>query len=186
MARHFLALHVPAVMTECLFHIEDHSVYDPNVPYVCPVLQVLVPGYEDAIIFDPTTTPAVVQNFQFSLTACNLEVQLSNCGTDFDSLPDGIYAARLSLSPYTNQYVEVNHLRVTCLMHQWRRNMCALKLGACEPRPEIEEKFRKLMDIKGYIEAAVASVEECQESTEGMKLYDYAKKLLDTMNCKTC
>jgi hypothetical protein len=37
-----------------------------------------------------------------------------------------------------------------------------------------------------YLDAAKAKVEFCQEPQKGMTLYNYAIKLLNKFDCKTC
>jgi hypothetical protein len=43
-----------------------------------------------------------------------------------------------------------------------------------------------LREIKSYLEAAKAKVEDCHEPKKGMMLYDYAVKLLNKMDCVNC
>tara|TARA_Y100001937_G_C6998640_1_gene275418 strand:- start:465 stop:650 length:186 start_codon:yes stop_codon:yes gene_type:complete len=57
----------------------------------------------------------------------------------------------------------------------------------CEPESERAEVIRELGYIKTLIDAAVAKVEYCQSATEGMELYNYAKRLLGKIDCSaTC
>lgn len=186
MATNSLSLNIPNIMTDCILRIEDTSVYEPLLPYVCPTVQVLVPGYKDCVTFNDTTLPKVEKNFIFNLTACDLKTQTSSCGTEFDSLPDGIYVIKYALSPHDRMYVEYNHLRVTALRKKLKEEWCKLKLSACEPIPETQNKFLSLMQITGYIDAAQAKAEYCLDSEQAMVLYNYAKKLLDNYSCKLC
>ncbi len=186
MATNSLSLNIPNIMTDCILRIEDTSVYDVNMPYVCPTVQVLVPGYKDCITLNDTTVPTVTKGFIFNLTACNLDIQNSRCGEEFDPLPDGIYVIKLALSPHDKMYVEYNHLRVTALRKKLKEEWCALRLSACEPIPETKNKFLSLMEITGYIDAAQAKAEECLDHDQAMVLYNYAKKLLDGYSCKLC
>lgn len=186
MATNSLSLNIPNIMTDCVLRIEDTSVYEPLLPYVCPTVQILVPGYRDCVTFNDTTVPTVSKGFILNLTACDLKVQTSNCGNEFDSLPDGIYVIKYSMSPNDKMYVEQNHLRVTALRRKLKAEWCKLKLSACEPIPETKDKFLSLMEITGYIDAAQAKAEECLDHEQGMVLYNYAKKLLDSYSCKLC
>lgn len=186
MAKNLLALHVPDIMSSDIMHIEDHSVYDPLMSYICPTLKVRVPGFSEPVVFNDTTALVVNKGFAFNLTACDLQLQLTNCGTEFNTLTDGIYAISYSISPNDKVCVEINHLRVTCLMHNWKNEMCKLRLGACEPSGELRDKFNALKEIKSYIDAAKAKADVCFEAEEAMTLYEYAKKLLDKIQCKTC
>jgi hypothetical protein len=186
MATNSLSLNIPDIMTDCVLRIEDTSIYDPLMPYICPTVQVLVPGYKDCVTFNDTTVPAVGANFILNLSACNLKVQTNRCGDEFYPLPDGIYVIKYALSPHDKMYVEYNHLRVTALRKQLKEEWCKLKLSACEPIPETEDKFNALMEITGYIDAAKAKAEYCLKAEEAMVLYNYAKKLLDKFSCKLC
>ena len=44
----------------------------------------------------------------------------------------------------------------------------------------------KLSQIRMYLEAAKAKVEDCHEPQKGMTLYNYAIKLLNKLECKNC
>ena len=186
MATNSLSLNIPNIMTDCILRIEDTSVYSTLMPYVCPTVQVLVPGYRDCVTLDDTTVPTVTKGFIFNLTACDLLIQTSNCGVEFDPLPDGIYVIKYALSPHDKMFVEYNHLRVTALRKKLKEEWCKLKLSACEPIPETKDKFISLMEITGYIDAAQAKAEECLDAEQAMVLYNYAKKLLDKFSCKLC
>ena len=186
MATNSLSLNIPDVMTDCVLRIEDTSVYNPLMPYICPTLNILVPGYKNCVTFNDLSLPVVQPNFIFNLSACNLGVQLANCGTEYDTIPDGIYVIKYSLSPNDQLYVEYNHLRVTALKKKLKAALCELRLSSCEPVPDIKNNFLYLMDISGYIDAAKAKAEYCLDAEQAMVLYNYAKKLLDRYSCKIC
>ena len=188
MATNSLSLNIPDVMTDCVLRIEDTSAYNSLMPYICPTLQILVPGYKNCVSFNDevTSSPLVAKNFIFNLTACNLGVQQANCGNDYDVIPDGIYVIKYSLSPNDKSYVEYNHLRVTAIKKKLKTAFCELKLSSCEPVPDIKNNFLYLMDISGYIDAAKAKAEYCLDAEQAMVLYNYAKKLLDNYSCKIC
>lgn len=186
MASHSLNFEVIDTMNKCILKILDFSIYSNIVPYVCPTVQVLLPGFNTAIVFNDTTTPQITKGFDLNITACDLAYQTSNCGNEYMTLPDGVYAIKYSVSPNAQLFNEQNHLRITNIMHIWKEEMCKLNLVACEPIPETKEKFQTLMEIKGYIEAAKASVEWCLNADKGMSQYNYAKKLLDRFTCSNC
>lgn len=180
-----LSLNIPDIQTDCILRIEDTSWYDPIMPYVCPTLQVLVPGFKDCVEFNSTTVPIVVEKgFIFNLNACELKLQSGQCGVLFNELPDGVYVIKYSISPNEQLYVEYNHLRITAIKKQLKAELCKLQLGACEPGAETDAKFKDLMRISGYIDAAKASVEYCLDAEKGMVIFNYAKKLLDAFSCK--
>jgi hypothetical protein len=179
-----LSLNIPDIQTDCILRVEDTSVYADLMPYQCPTLQVLVPGYKDCVEFNSTSPKVVGKGFIFNLTACDLELQFSQCGSLYNEVPDGIYVIKYSMSPNEQLYVEYNHLRVTAIRKQLKAELSKLKLGACEPGAEVDAKFKDLMRISGYIDAAKAAAEYGLDAEKGMLIYNYAKKLLDGFTCK--
>lgn len=186
MAINNLRLNIPDIMTDCILRIEDTSVYSPIMPYSCPTVQVMAPGFGNWITYnDESPVPLKIQKgFILNLTACDLQLQMDACGVEFNTLNDGVYTIKYSNSPNDRLFVEYYHLRVTAIKKQLHAAWCDLKLSACEPIPETKDKFNTLMTITGYIDAAKAKVEYCLNVEEGMLLYNYAKKLLDNFTCK--
>lgn len=187
MAQHVLSLEAPDTMNKCILRIVDTSVYNPDIPVKCPVLWVTVPGFNYSVQFTESTTPvAASPGFILNLTACDLELQSSNCGTFFNDLPDGIYAIKYAVSPVEYVYVEYNHLRITKALAKYQAILCDLDIAACDPPTSVKEKLNKLRLIRMYLDAAKAQVEYCHHANKGMELYNYAVKLLDKMTCSTC
>lgn len=180
MANHVLSLEVPTVMNSCILSINDTSVYSPIVPITCETLNVTVPGFSHSVQFD------VTPGFSEILTACNLQLQTQQCGEQYASIPDGIYIIKYSVSPNDLVYVEYNHLRITQALIRYNKALCDLDLAACEPTKKVQEKLEKLRMIRMYLDAAKAKVEFCHEPQKGMSLYNYALKLLNKFECKTC
>lgn len=182
MANHVLSLEVPQVMNPCIISIMDTSVYSNIVPVTCPTLNVTIPGftYSNQIDFTPGSSIA--------LTACDLGLQVENCGSSYLNFPDGVYIIRYSVSPNDTVYVEYNHMRITQALCKYNQVLCDLDISDCEPTCEIENKMKQLRMIRTYLDAAVAKVETCHEPNKGMTLYNYARKLLDNFDdcCKTC
>lgn len=183
--RHLLQLHIPHTMNEGTLTIQDTSVYADTIPISCPTLQVQLPGFTSATTINDQSVPALEPGFIRHLTACNLEVQSEGCGQRFDCLPDGIYVIRYSVSPNDIVYVEYNHLRVTQLMKTWQSHLCDLNLESCAPDEHKASKFKLLMEVKGYIDAAIANAEYCHKPTKAQELYNYAKKKLSKLDCTT-
>ena len=185
--KHALSLHILDTANDWSLSIQDTSIYASLIPISCPTLQILLPGFIRAVTFSDTTMPNPLQpNFIRHFTACDLEVQTDGCGTRFDCLPDGIYVIKYSVSPNEYVYVEYNHLRMVQVLKKWNEKLCDLKVAACDPTLEKKSKLDELMQIKNYLEAAKNKVEFCHEASEGMALYNYAKKRLDKLDCKTC
>jgi len=180
MANHVLSLEVPTVMNTCILNINDTSVYANNVPITCETLNVTVPGYGYSNQID------VVAGFSAILTACDLQLQTNQCGQQYAPLPDGLYIIKYSVSPNDIVYVEYNHLRITNALNRYNKALCSLDLAACDPPAKVKEKLEKLRIIRMYLDAAKAKVEFCLEAQQGMTLYNYAIKLLNKFDCKTC
>lgn len=187
MAKHVLSLEIPDTMNKCIFRVVDTSVYATTIPVTCPLLQITPPGYIHPVNF---TNPQILPGFNLNLTACDLELQVSDCGTTFYDVPDGIYIVKYSVEPKDLVYVEYNHLRTTCADNRIKEIYCSLSLGACDPPAAIKDKLNQVRLIQQYLKAAKAYVEDCHEPTKGMELYRYAVKLIDKLSCssscKTC
>ena len=183
MAQHFLSVEAPDTLNSCVLKLVDTSVYSPAVPYECPILEITPPGYNYAIQFGEDV---ISQNFILNLSACDLELQTTDCGSTLQDIPDGIYIIKYSVAPNNLVYVEYNHLRITKALKCLREAYCELDLGACEPDTELDNKLKQLRKIKSFLEAAKAKVEECHSPKKGMELYTYAMKLLGKFDCKTC
>lgn len=183
MAKHTLSLEVLDTMNLCQLIVMDTSIYNPDVAPKCPVLEVTLPGFNQSVQFGEDK---ISPGFLLNLTACDLEVQIDNCGTQFNNLPDGIYILKYSVSPNDLVYVEYNHLRMVKALTRYQTILCELDIAACAPTTEQVEKMKKLREIRMYLDAAKAKVEICHEPAKGMELYKYAVKLLDKFECKSC
>lgn len=183
MAQHVLSLDVPDIMNKSVLRIVDTSVYNSMIPVVCPLLQITLPGFSQPV---QLPEPVIAPEFILNLTACDLEIQSSGCGTNYNNLPDGIYIIKYSVSPNETVYVEYNHLRTTCTQHSIQEVYCALDLGTCDPPADKKKKLQELQMIEQYIKAAKAMVEFCHQPSKGMNLFTYANKLLDKLMCSTC
>lgn len=186
MAQHKLSLEALDVMNDCVLRIVDTSVYSTIVPVDCPILEITLPGFKYSIQFGETTTPAIAPGFMLNLTACDLELQFDNCGSEFSAFQDGIYVIKYSVAPNDEVYVEYNHLRITQALLKYEKILCDIDVAACEPTKEIAKKLEELRKIKMYLEAAKAKVETCHEPKKGMQLYTYAMKLLGKFTCDSC
>ncbi len=170
-------------MNLCQLRVVDTSVYNGAAAIQCPILEITLPGFNYAVqLGDDKIAPG----FMLNLTACDLEVQIDNCGTQFNTLPDGIYVLKYSVSPNDQVFVEYNHLRITKALHMYNSIYCELDMGACEPDAKLEKKLAQMRKIKSYLEAAVAHVETCHNPRKGMSLYRYAFKQLQKFECKSC
>lgn len=180
MESHKLSLEVPTVMSTCTMVIMDTSAYSDIVPVTCETLTITAPGFNFSTQID------VDSGFYNIVTACDLQIQTTNCGTVYSDLPDGVYVIKYSVSPNDQVYVEYNHLRITKALNRYYNALCALDMSSCEPSAHIKRKKEQLSEIKDYLEAAKAKVEFCHEYQKGMTLYNYAIKLLNKLDCVNC
>jgi hypothetical protein len=180
MANHVLSLEVPTVMNPCILTIMDTSVYTDLIPVTCEQLNITVPGFQHSVQLD------VNAGFIENITACDLNLQTSNCGTEYVDIPDGIYIIKYSVSPNDVVYVEYNHMRITKALNRYYNILCRLDVADCDPPFKIKQKLEELNLIKMYLEAAKSKVEFCHEPQKGMSLYNYAWKLLNKMDCINC
>ena len=182
MSKHVLSLEIPDTMNKCILRVVDTSVYAEGIAVTCPLLQITAPGYINPVNF---STPEIEPGFSHNFTACDLELQNYNCGTEFMDIPDGIYIIKYSVEPKEFVYVEYNHLRTTCAQNKIKAIYCDLQLGACDPPSSIKDKLNQIRLIQQYLYAAKAYVEDCRDPKRGMELYKYAVSLLDKMSCST-
>lgn len=177
--KHILSLEVPTVSNREILSIRDTSQYSSNLDIDCSELLVTSPGYNVPVLIE------VDKDFNLHLNACQLAVQTENCGTMRTNLADGIYIIRYSVAPVEKVYVEYNHLRVTSLLTLYYETLCHIDVKDCEPHSERKELIDEMKYIRTLIDAAVAKVEYCNSPQEGISLYDYAKKRLQKISCKT-
>lgn len=182
MSKHVLSLEIPDTMNKCIFRVVDTSVYATGIPVTCPLLQITVPGFIHPVNF---STPQIEPGFSANLTACDLELQNTNCGTEFMDVPDGIYIIKYSVEPKEYVYVEYNYLRTTCADNRVKQIYCNIDLGACDPPASVKDKLNQIRLIQQYLKAAKAYVEDCRDPKRGMELYKYAVSLIDKMECST-
>lgn len=183
MSSHRLSLEILDTSNEHTLTIIDSSSYIAGILPTCPELLVTPPGFQySASIDDAELTPG----FNITLTACKLEIQTKKCDAVHEAIPDGIYAIRYSVSPNEYVKVEYNHLRLTQIYNRWQKALCDLDLSDCLPEKNKKDKYTRLQEVDMYLKAAKAKVELCNDSKKGMSLYEYAIKLLDKIDCKTC
>lgn len=181
MANHVLSLEVPDVLNTCIIKLFDTSVYATGMPVVCPTLDITVPGFNYA------SELSVTPGFNLTLTACDLGLQSNGCDTsEYANLPDGVYIIKYSVSPNEFVFVEYNHLRITQALNKYYNILCELDVADCDPPAHVEEKLKQLRAIKTFLDAAKAKVEFCHEPDKGMRIYNYALKLLNKIDCKNC
>ena len=184
MAQHLLSIEIPDVLTNCIFRVIDTSTYNDNVPVECPKLEITGPGYISPTVLDPGT------DFSINYTAGDLGLQLTNCDSSRNALPDGVYVVRYSVAPNDVVYVEYNHLRITQALNQINELLCCLDVPNCEPQTPIANKLREVQLLWTMLQAAKARVEYCHKPIEGMAMYTYVvgklRKLACGCGCGSC
>lgn len=173
-------------MNSCVLKIFDTSVYTVPLTVTCPTLNITVPGFGYSNQIEGAVMTDFVNSGHITLTACDLQLQTANCGSQYVDLPDGIYVIKYSVSPNDQVYVEYNHMRITQAMNKYYNVLCDIDANACDPPAKIKQKLEELRFIKMYLDAAVSKVEFCHEPQKGMSLYNYAMKLLNKMTCTNC
>jgi len=174
------------VMNSCVLKIFDTSVYAVPLTVTCPTLNITVPGFGYSNQIEGAVMTDFVNSGHITLTACDLQLQTTNCGSQYADLPDGIYIIKYSVSPNDQVYVEYNHMRVTQAMNKYYNVLCEVDANACEPPLKVKQRLEELRLIKMYLDAAKSKVEFCHEPQKGMSLYNYALKLLNKMSCTHC
>lgn len=189
--KHQLSLEVPNTNNCTIFRVQDTSIYSDKVPVTCPQLEITSPGFNVPAVIPIPTTPSNTELFDFVLNACDLKIQTSDCDEASQTLPDGVYFIKYSVSPNSEVFVEYKHLRVCQILNKYYKELCKLELAACEPEADIKEQLKELRLIKSFIDAAKAKVEYCHDVQKGNELLTYANKRLnkyvsDDDCCTTC
>lgn len=173
-------LEIPDTLNSCVLRLVDMSVYNENITVTCPQLQISSPGFSQSSFVD------VSAGFSQNFTACDIGIQSSNCGSEYNDLPDKLYVIRYSVSPNDVVYVEYNHLRITKALNKIRDFLCDLDAGACEPAEVVRKKLMELDHIRQDLMAAKAMVEVCRKAKQGVDLYNYAWQKLEKFECSAC
>jgi len=185
MSQHVLSLEAPDTMNKSILRLIDTSVYNSQILVKCPLLQITLPGFSTPANF---TEQSFQPGFTLNLTACDLGVQSTGCGTTYVDLPDGIYIIRYSVSPNDLVYVEYYQLRLTQTLNTYNQELCKIELAACEPSADIKARLSELRLIKSFFDAAKVKTEDCHDPGLGMDLLLYAKRRLERYigGCKDC
>jgi hypothetical protein len=177
MNSHQLSVSVLNLANTCVLYLVDTSIYAENIPVDCPTLQIQAPGFTDIVTIE------VQPGFNNYWTACDLELQLTNCENLASDLPDGIYVIRYSVSPNETMYVEYNHLRIAKLLKMIHNLLCCLDVPDCEPQGEIAKKIKEISELRVMLMAAVANAEYCHKPTKAMAIYNYVMKEVKKLSC---
>ena len=178
--KHILSLDIPDTLNTKIMRIVDTSVYSEELNTACGRLQILVPGYTEAVTLELTP------GYDLIVSACMLGIQSSNCNTAQVDLPDGMYTIRYSVAPNDKVFVEYNYLRVAKAMTTYYQLLCNLDLSGCEPLAPQKEKLNKLRLLRTMLDGAKAKIEYCHNTDQGMAIYNYVVTQFDKLACKYC
>jgi len=178
MEKHQLALDIPDTLTACIFRVVDASIYSSIAPIECPKLWITPPGFTTS--YEYTEFNA---GFFLNLSACDIELQTTNCGNTYNDFADGVYVVRYGVTPYDIVFVEYNHLRVTKALNKINDLLCCLDIQACEPAGPLREKLREVQLLTTMLKAAKSKVEYCHSPRQGMEIYNYVVRRLDKLAC---
>jgi hypothetical protein len=179
-SKHQLSLEIIQSNNCSLFRVIDTSIYTPDLEVTCATLQITVPGFND------TYSISVASGFEYSLTGCLIGVQTTDCNSIAQTLPDGAYTVKYSVSPNDKVFVEYNFLNTCAFLNRYYTYLCQIELAACEPQPDVRAQLDELRLIKSFHDAAKAKIEQCNDVTAGMELFNYARKRLDRFGKNCC
>jgi hypothetical protein len=188
--KHILSLDIPQSSNCEILPIVDTSDYNEDMGVSCPELSITAPGFNAPKIIPTTVTmnsDGIWEGFgRLNLNACSLGLQTTSCSSSRNSINDGIYIIKYSVSPNDKVYVEYNHLRVTEILSTYYKKLCELDVQPCQPTSEFQQVMAEMKYIRTLIDAAVAKVEYCQSPNEGLELYNFAKTKLKKITCQVC
>lgn len=183
MGAHKLGLMVLETGNKELMKVTDISVYSDVMERTCPELLITPPGFSYSTRI---SEEELISGFSLTLTSCDIGLQKDGCDARFDEMPDGVYTLKYSVSPNESVFVEYNHLRITHALSLINEQLCNIDLTSCIDSKEKKAMLCELFGIKGYFEAAKASVEIEHKVDKGMLIYEQGLELLDNLECKIC
>lgn len=183
--KHVLQLDIPETACENILKIVDSSIYAKKnlLPIGCERLDITLPGYSQPVYISEN----LEEGFSLNLTAEDLELTCDHPSTM--ALSDGLYTIKYSICPNEKVHVTYYHLRTTCALNNYYKELCKLRLEPCEPDAEVKQKLADLRYIKSLLDAAKAKAEVCHAVKDGVAMLDYANTLLSKYAsgcCITC
>lgn len=168
--------------TDCRFlRFIDNSFYNPDIPVENGLLEITVPGYDCAVVFN------VDPYFNTVLNSTLLQITNTNLDSQLIPLPEGVYKIKYSINPNSKLFVEYEYLRNCQQLSRYTKAVCNLLADRCDlTKKQFEEKRRELIWIKELIDAAKYMVEEMGECKKGLELYNEANNLLGKLNDCLC
>jgi len=181
--QHKLYLDFPENTNEGILRVEDSSIYSSTIPFNCPTLEIIPPGYTTATVYT-----GLSKQFRLFLNACTLGMLTTGCGSTCPIIPDGIYHFRYSVSPGDKVFVEYNMLRIVIIMNRWEKTLCWINNVPCDPTNDKLVLLREMQLIWEQIQTAKALVEDKHEYSDGVQMYRLAEQKLENISrgCHEC
>ena len=178
--KHRLSLDILDTACDTVLKISDASAYGQGLPVECPRLDITLPGFYQPIYIE-NLLPGFIEN----ITMVILGYQEANADS-LNTFPDGIYTIKYSVSPNDKVYKIYYHLRTTCIMNEYYRELCKLQLAECEPTVEVQQKLKDLRYIEMLIKAAKAKAEYCNSTNQATDMLGYARRMLSKYQSGSC
>ncbi len=160
-----------------ILKVVENSIYNPDITVENAILEITVPGYNCAVIFN------VTPGFTLLLNSSTLEIAPAASYATLLPLPEGIYKIKYSIKPNKYLSVEYDYLRNCQQFQKYIVAVCAFFNKKCNLCDSDIVKYRKdLIWIRDLIEAAKFKVEECGDPIEGLELYNEANRLILLIN----
>lgn len=158
--------------------IADNSTYPDSPPSVIsPTLEITVPGGNN-----PVSIPFTVNDFNV-LNSTSLGI--TEQGRE-ESIPDGIYIIRYTVSPAYEIFIEKSIFRVNKLLESFDEAFMKVDLTGCDNSQKKQEMIT-LNTIRFFIQGAISAANNCADK-HAMVLYKKASSMLNKFinNSKCC
>lgn len=162
-----------------LLGVLDLSFYNPNQTTSGNVIQIIVPGYTDAIELSYNRNGVTIFNSN------NLGLSNVTSEQDYMDLPDGAYVIKMSVCPYEVYWKEQIYYRVCKLQCKFLRAVLQLDLNSCTTCYNTQT-FNDLWKAWTYLQGAIANGAN-NDLKNAKDCYNIANNLLDQIiDCKNC
>lgn len=172
-----LEVHIEPTNNCKILKVIDNSIYNPDITVENAILEVTVPGFSCPVIFN------VTPGFVLLLNSSSLEIAPAATYAALLPLPDGVYRLKYSIRPNNQLHVEYHYLRNCQQYSKYAVAVCNFFDKKCTLCDNDSIKLRKDLNwIRDLIEASKLKVEECDDTKEGLELYNEVNRLLIKIN----
>lgn len=149
--------------------ILDTTWYNPLITVETPTIEILPPGYVNAV------SPYFMIGALNVYNSNGVGITKASCEEDLIDLPDGLWKIKYSICPNDKLFIEKFFLRTDRLRCSYNRAFLSLDLkNECA---EKSDKMRKLNEIEFYIKGAIAASND-QNAKDAHDFYIKASKML--------